>query len=435
MPADPQRYEAATARLLARPPEHVTADRERMVTLAELLGRPDRAYPAIAVSGGDDARSVAIMVSALLASLGLTAGCYLASHLQDIRERIRIAGEPIDAERLADRLDELDAILAEVDARDREPLDVAGALAAVTFAHFADAPVDVAVVDGSGAGPAGPMSLARAEVAVLAAVEAAEGPGAAAASERAGLVEEGGAVITGPLDDEKAAAVAEACQRRQARLVAVTESAAIGQRRLAVGGQHLGLRGQTADFDDVYLPLHGRRQATNAGIALAAVEGLLGFAGGIDAEVIREGFAAVRVPGRIEVVRREGASTVVLDVVGGPQRASELAGALQEEFAFRHRVLVADARGAEGPEAADDLAPLLEIASHVVLLAPAESVTDPRGLARAVEEAGASVETADDVPTALELASGLAKEEDGVIVAGSPPTVGAARQALGLGVA
>lgn len=434
MPTDPARYDSAVGRLLARPPEHVTADRERMVTLTELLGRPDRAYPAIRVSGGDDARSVALMASGLLASLGLAAGCYLSSHLQDVRERIRVAGEPIDRDDLADRLAELEPILAEVDARDRDPLDVAAALAGLAFAHFADKPVDVAVLDSGATGPDGPMSLARAEVVVLAASDGGA-ESAAELSARAEGVEEGGAVITGPLGAEAAAAVEEACRRRQARLVAVNEAAAVGERRLAVGGQHLDLRGQTADFDDVYLPLHGRAQAANAAIALAAVEGLLGFAGGIDAEVIREGFAAVRVPGRIEVVRREDASTVVLDVADGQQRVAALAASLRDEFAFRHRVLVAEASGAEAGATAGELSPLLELASHVVLLASPGQARDPRGLAHAVEASGTSVETAEDVPTALELASGLAKEEDGVIVAGDPATVGAAREALGLGVA
>jgi dihydrofolate synthase / folylpolyglutamate synthase len=436
MPEDPEAYEQAVARLLARRPMMAAPTLDRMTTLAELLGRPDQSYPSVHVTGTNGKGSVARMVSSLFGALGLTAGCYTSPHLQDVRERIRVADEPISRADLMERLEELQPYLDEVDARHRDPLHFFEVLTALAFAHFADAPVDVGVFEVGMGGRWDPTNLVRGEVAVLTPI-AVDHPElgrevAEVAEEKAGVVKEGAVVVTGPQAREAMAAIEAACRQRGAELVVAGDEVVAGH-RLAVGGQHLDLEGRTDTFHDVFVPLHGRHQAANAALALTAVEAFLGFAGGIDPEVVREGFAAVRVPGRLEVVRRTDASTVVLDGAHNPAGAEALAAAIVEEFAFRHRVLVVGVIDAK--DAAAVLAPLVRIAEHVVVTAPpSPRAVPPQRLAALIDREDVSVETAADVPEALELASGLASEEDGVVVAGSLHLVGAARQALGLGV-
>jgi dihydrofolate synthase/folylpolyglutamate synthase len=202
-------------------------------------------------------------------------------------------------------------------------------------------------------------------------------------------------------------------------------------RELAVGGQLLTLRGVTGEVDDVYLPLHGEHQARNSALALAAVEGFLGFAGGLAPEVIRAGFAAARSPGRLEVVRRADAAPVVLDGAHNPAGARALVAALAGEFAYRHRIVVLGMLGDKDVEAVVEA--VLEVADHVVVTEPPSSRAAPTDrVGKAVRAGGGTVEEAADVPTALELASGLAAAEDAVVVTGSLYTVGAARTALGL---
>ena len=430
---DPRAYESAVARLTARGFEAALPGVERATTLLELLGRPDQAYPAISVMGSHGKSSTTRMVASLLSALGLKAGSYTAPHLQDVRERIRIADEAISREVLLERLDELELFLEEVDERYPEPVTFSETVSTIAFAHFADAPVDVGVLEGGSEGQA-PMSLGRADVTVLTPILGRGRDEDLDAVTRALTepVPEAGLVVTAAQPPAVDSVVREVCRARGARLLTAGVDMIVSERRLAVGGQHVDLEAVTGAFDDLYIPLHGRHQADNALLALAAVEGLLGFQGGLDAEIIREGLAAVQVPGRLEVVRRTDASTVVLDGATDVHAAEALAAALREEFAFRHRVLVVGPLREDRLESV--LTPLADLADHVV--AVAEGVAASSHAARLSESLGesrASVEVADDVPSALELASGLAAEEDGVVLFGPLETIGAARAALGLG--
>ena len=432
----PREVTDPVARLLARP-VGASADPARMRTLVELLGRPDRAYPSIHVTGAEDGASIARMVTCVLGALGLTAGSYAASHLQDIAERVRVALDPIDADTLDERARELEPFLTEAEARHADPLSFAEAMAALALAHFADAPVDVAVLEASWPGAGDPTAVAGSDVVILGALPLETSAGAASVDDvvarHTEVVNEAGVVISAPQTPAAEAALAQAVSLRGAQLVMVGRDVAVAERRLAVGGQHLDLEGVTGNVDDVYLPLHGPHQAVNAVCAVAAIEGFLGFAGGLAPEVFQEGFAAVRMPGHLEVVRRPDAAPVVVDGAATPRAAQLLATALTEEFTVRHRVLVA-AMLADA-DVHGTLEPLLAVADHVVVTA----LDDPRSasvarLAAVGQDAGQGIETAEDLPTALELASGLATPEDLVVVAGSSVVAGQARTALGLPV-
>ena len=431
-------YDAAVGALFARQPNRMVPDLDRMATLVELLGRPDQAVPAIQVTGTNGKTSIAAMVTALLGALGLSAGTFTSPHLQDLRERIRVAGEPISRDAVAEGLDYLEPFLGEVDARLPVRTTFFEVLSALAMTTFADRPVDVGVYEVGMGGRWDATNLVRGEVAVLGTVGVdhpelgTDAP--TVAREKVGIVKDGAVVVSGPQEPAVADIVAAAARRAGGRLVVAGEDFGVAARELAVGGQQLTLRGVTGDVTDVFLPLHGAYQADNAACALAAVEGFLGFAGGLDAEVLREGFAAVRSPGRLEVVRRTHASTVVLDGAHNPAGARALSVALVDEFAFRHRVVVLGILGDKDIEGILDA--LLPVADHVVVTAPPSSRAAPADRLEAIARRRArTVEVADDVATALDLASGLAGEEDAVVVTGSLYTVGAARGALGLDVA
>ena len=251
------------------------------------------------------------------------------------------------------------------------------------------------------------------------------------AMEKAGIIKPGATVVSSEQDPAVLAVLQRAASERDARLLLAGRDFGVERRQLAVGGQLLALRTVSGTVEEVYLPLHGRHQAGNAAVALTAVDAFLGFSGSVDPEVIRTGFAAVRSPGRLEVVRRVDAATVVLDGAHNPAGVAALATALREEFAFRHRVMVVGVLADKDIE--HMVEGLLEVADHIVVTeldspraAPAERIA---GVARAF---GRSVEVFPDVASALDAASGLAGEEDGVVVTGSLHTVGAARTALGL---
>lgn len=434
-PPDASAFDDAVEALFARQPSRMEPGLDRILTLAELLGRPDQAYPSIQVTGTNGKGSTTGMVAGLLGAMGLSAGTYTSPHLQDVRERVRVASEPISKDAFTAALDYLAPFLAEVDARHPQRMSFFEVLTAISFNHFADAPVDVGVFEVGMGGRWDATNLVRGEVAVLTRVgvdhpelgDRAE----VIAEEKLGVVKPGAVVVSAEQEPAVAALVTQTAERHDARLVTAGRDFAIESRALAVGGQMLRLRGVTGTHEDIYLPLHGRHQAANAACALAAVEGFLGFAGGIDSDVVREGFASVRMPGRLEVVRRTDAATVILDAAHNPGGAQALADALQNEFVLRHRVLVIGMLGDKDVEASLDA--LLPVTDHLIVTEPPSARAAPaERLAKFARAAGHRVEVAPDVATAIELASGVATEEDAVVVAGSLYTVGAARDALGL---
>jgi dihydrofolate synthase / folylpolyglutamate synthase len=431
----PETYEAVVRALFARQPNRMVPDLDRITTLVELLGRPDHAYPAIQITGTNGKTSVAHMVTALLGALGLTAGTYTSPHLQDVRERIRIAGVPIPAASVTDGLAYLDPFLAEVDSRHPDRVTFFEVLTALAYTAFADAPIDVGVFEVGLGGRWDATNLVRGEVAVLTTVGLDHpelGPTVAhVAREKTGIVKPGAVVVSARQPEEVAPIVAAAAAEHGGRLGVAGRDFDAADRAPAVGGQQLTLRGVTGTYEEVYLPLYGAHQAENAACALAAVEGMLGFAGGLDAEVVHAAFAAVRSPGRLEVVRRTGLAPVVLDGAHNPAGARTLAAALADEFAFRHRVLVVGILDDKDVEAM--LGELLPVADHLVVTEPPSSRAAPADrLAKVARDAGVTVEAAPDVAAGLELATGLTGEGDAVVVTGSLYTVGAARDALGL---
>ncbi|HSK90242.1 MAG TPA: hypothetical protein VK875_02910 [Euzebyales bacterium] len=374
--------------LLARRPP--AADREpvRIHTLLELLDRPDRAVPAVWVGGAHGKSSVATMVAALFAALDITAGAATSPHLQDVRERMRIAGEAIGADELRAGLHYIEPFLREVDARFPSPLSFDEALHAMAATWFADAPVDVAVFEGT------PDATDRREVTVTM----------------------GG--------DETTVTGGDA----QARMLGGDFGP--DDRRVAVGGQQLTLRGTTGAVTNVYLPLHGAHQAANAATALAVVEAFLGYSTALDEELIRRAFASVRLPGRLEVVRRTDAASVLLDGARDVVSAGALLAALRSEFTVRNRVGVV---GLVGGDPGPVMQVLTAALDHVVVVPAPTPDSPPTGeVAAAVQRAGTAVEVADTIPAALEFASGVATAEDAVVVTGGLQTVGAARRVLGL---
>lgn len=431
------RYAASTAALFARQPGRIAPGLERITTLVELLGRPDQAYPSIQLTGTNGKTTTALMITALLSALGLKAGTYTSPHLQDVRERIRVAGEPITREDLIARIDELEPYLAEVDARHPGGATFFEVLTGLAFAHFADAPVDVAVMEVGLGGRWDATNVARGEVAVLTRIDVdhAEYLGSTPAQialEKSGVIKDGAAVISAAQWPQVAEVIEAATAEAGGRLVLAGRDFAVLDRQVAVGGQVLELRGVTGEIDELFVPLAGPHQAANAACALVAVEGFLGFGGGLDPDLVRQGFAAVRSPGRLEVVSTgEHQATIVLDGAHNPLGASALAATLRSEFAFRHRVVVLGVLGDKDVEGMVEH--LAGVADHVVVTPPPSArAADPERVAAAVAAVGISVEVADDVPDALERARGIATAEDAVVVTGSLSTVGAARDALGL---
>ena len=275
-PALARRLREVEAEIFARRPEHaVEPTLDRISALAELLGDPQRAYPVIHVTGTNGKTSTARMIETLLRARGLRTGLFTSPHLSNVRERIVVDGEPLSAEAFLASYDEVAPYVALVDEREPLRLSFFEVLTAMAFAAFADAPVDVAVIEVGLGGTWDATNIADGAVAVVTPVSIDHTRYLGftieeIAAEKAGIIKPGAVAILG----QQPLAAAEVLLRRAAEVEATVarEGLEFGvvARELAVGGQVITVRGLAGEYPDLLLPLFGDYQAQNAACALAA---------------------------------------------------------------------------------------------------------------------------------------------------------------------
>ena len=443
--------------IVARAPEHdIDPTTDRVRALLEVLGDPHRTYPVVHITGTNGKTSTARMIERLLLELGLRSGRFTSPHLHDIRERIVLSGELVEARRFVEAYDEIAPLLALVEQRSLEAgtgrFSFFEVLVAMGYAIFADAPVDVAVVEVGMGGVWDATNVADGAVAVITpiALDHERYLGSEVediAGEKSGIIKPGAIVVSAAQEIGAAEVLRQRAEQVGASIAwDVTEGTAGGEgtaglavlaRDVAIGGQMLTLRGLAGDYPDLFLPLHGEHQAHNALLALAAVEALVG--GGeqpLDLEVVRAAFAAVESPGRLEIVRRS--PTVLVDAAHNPHGMEALVPAVEETFGLSHLVAVV---GVMADKDAESMLSVLEPACEAVVCVPIDSprAMEPEDLAEVAREVfGADrVELGDTLAAGVEQAVTLAESFDapmpatGVLIVGSVLLAAEARALFG----
>ncbi|HET9876676.1 MAG TPA: folylpolyglutamate synthase/dihydrofolate synthase family protein [Mycobacterium sp.] len=428
----------------------------RISALMELLGSPQRSYPSIHIAGTNGKTSVARMVDALLTALHRRTGRTTSPHLQSVVERIAIDGEPISPARYVAAYTEIEPFVQMVDESSRSDggpaMSKFEVLTAMAFAAFADAPIEVAIVEVGMGGRWDATNVVNAPVAVITpiGIDHVEYLGddiVGIAGEKAGIITKSDnelldtvAVIARQVPEAMEVLLAQAV-RADAAVARENSEFAVLSRRLAVGGQLLELQGLGGVYPDIYLPLHGEHQAHNAAVALAAVEAFFGAGAQrqLDVDAVRAGFAAARSPGRLE--RMRSAPAVFIDAAHNPAGAAALARALTDEFDFRFLVGVVSVlaeKDVDGILAA--LEPVLD--RIVVTHNGSPRAVDVETLTLAAQQwfGTERVIAAETLPDAIDAATALVDEAAtdgdalagaGIVVTGSVVTAGAARTLFG----
>ncbi|WP_438822706.1 bifunctional tetrahydrofolate synthase/dihydrofolate synthase [Nocardia barduliensis] len=430
----------------------------RIATLMDLLGSPQQNYPAIHIAGTNGKTSVTRMIDALLTALHRRTGRITSPHLQLATERISIDNAPITPARYVEIYRELLPYVEMIDkqsaAADGPAMSKFEVLTGMAFAAFAEAPVDVAVVETGMGGTWDATNVIDGQVAVITPIGLDHvdylGPDLTSiAGEKAGIIKRAPESLV-PRDNVAVIAQQdpEAMEVLLRRAVEVDAAVAregsefrVLARQIAVGGQQLELQGLGGVYDDIFLPLHGEHQARNAVLALAAVEAFFGAGAQrrLDIDAVRAGFASVTSPGRLE--RMRSAPTIFIDAAHNPAGARALAATLADEFDFRKLVGVVAVLGDKDVDGI--LAALEPVFDEIVVTSNGSPrALDVETLAdRAVQRFGDErVVTAVTLPDALETAIAIAEEVGepgemvsgaGVVVTGSVVTAGAARALFG----
>lgn len=436
-------YAEAERALLARWPEsRLEPSLDRIAALTELLGEPQRSYPVIHLTGTNGKTSTSRMIDTLIRATGLRTGRFTSPHVESMTERISVDGEPLTEEQFLEAYQDVAPLAALADEDAVHPLSFFETVVAMAYAAFANAPVDAAVVEVGMGGSWDATNVADATVAVILpiAVDHSAYLGtrpAEIAREKAGIIKPGSIVVCAVQDDDVAAVVAERAAEVGATVLWEGRDFGVEHRVPAVGGQMMRLRGLRAEYDEVFLPLHGAHQGQNAAVALAAVEAFLGQEP-LDDELVKDGFAEVTSPGRLEVIRRS--PTILLDAAHNPHGAAAVAEAIEDSFLLSPLIGVVGVMGDKDHEGM--LAALEPVLAAVVCT----QARTPRALP--VEELAEvargifgidRVYVAPRLDDAIDRAATLAEEggvfgeaigSGGVLVTGSVVTVGEARRML-----
>lgn len=428
----------------------------RVSMLLDLLGSPQLSYPSIHIAGTNGKTSVARMVDALVTALHQRTGRTTSPHLQSVVERIAIDGKPITPAQYVATYREIEPFVQLVDQRSQDAggpaMSKFEVLTAMAYAAFADAPVDVAVIEVGMGGRWDATNVIHAPVAVITpiSVDHVEYLGddvAAIAGEKAGIITKAAedspdtvAVIGRQVPEAMEVLLAQSVRADAAVAREGSEFAVLG-RQVAVGGQVLQLQGLGGVYSDVFLPLHGEHQAQNAVVALAAVEAFFGAGAQrqLDVDAVRAGFAAVASPGRLE--RMRSAPTVFIDAAHNPAGAGVLAQTLVGEFDFRYLVGVLSVmvdKDVDGILAA--LEPVFDFV--VVTHNGSPRARDVESLALAARERFGHdrVMSAENLHEAIDAATALVDDVSaegdafsgmGIVITGSVVTAGAARSLFG----
>lgn len=336
-PEDQARIDAIEQALLARWPEtRIEPTLDRIAALVDILGSPQLTYPTIHIGGTNGKTTTSRMIDSLLFEMGLRTGRFTSPHLESYLERIAINTQPIDAKALIFSFNDISAYLDLMDTKFEHPISFFEAITALAFAAFAEHPIDVGVIEVGMGGLWDATNVVDADVSVIMPIglDHTEYLGETLteiAQTKAGIIKEGGFVVLAQQEPECAVELLKQAALVGADVAREGIEYSVISRSIAVGGQLLTIQGAKDVYTDIFIPLHGKHQASNAAAALVAVEAFFGDQE-LDIEAVRAGFANVTSPGRCEVVHRD--PTIILDAAHNPHGASALADTIQSEFTF-----------------------------------------------------------------------------------------------------
>jgi dihydrofolate synthase/folylpolyglutamate synthase len=336
-PDDQARIDAIEKALLARWPEtRIAPTLDRISALVDILGSPQLSYPTIHVGGTNGKTTTSRMIDSLLFEMGLRTGRFTSPHLESYLERISINGQPIDAKELIFSFNDISPYLDLMDGKFENPISFFEAITALAFAAFAEHPIDVGVIEVGMGGQWDATNVVAADVSVITPIgldhmEYLGSTISEIAATKAGIIKENGFIVLAQQTPEAAVELLRRAAEVGADVAREGLEYSIDSRAIAVGGQLISITGLRGHYDDIFLPLHGKHQASNAAAALIAVEAFFGEQD-LDIDAVRAGFANVTSPGRCEVIHRD--PTIILDAAHNPHGAKAIAETMQSEFTF-----------------------------------------------------------------------------------------------------
>ncbi len=323
--------------LLARWPEtRIDPSLDRIAALADILGSPQLSYPTIHIAGTNGKTTTTRLIDSLLFELGLRTGRFTSPHLQSILERVAINGSPISEGLFIKAYEDIYPYLGMIDEKMPHPISFFEAITALSFVAFAEYPVDVGIFECGMGGEWDSTNVIESKVSVVTPIgfdhmEYLGDTLEKIAQTKSGIIKENTFAVLAKQEREAAQVLIDRCLDTNSTPIREGVEYEVLKRSVAVGGQLISIRGVYGIYEDLFLPIHGRHQASNAATALATVEVFVGEHA-LNNELVRSAFAGATSPGRFEVVHRN--PTVIIDAAHNPHGAKSLKETINSEFNF-----------------------------------------------------------------------------------------------------
>lgn len=396
-------------------------DLSRIGAFLETLGDPHLGVPTVHIAGTKGKGSTSAMVSSVLTAAGYNPGMFSSPHMHTFRERIRVGGEPVPEEDFAGLVEELWPTLERVVADGHGRVTLFELLTAMAFHHFRARGLGANVIEVGLGGRLDTTNVVQPLVCGITSIgldhtEVLGDTIELIAGEKAGIIKRGIPVVTSPQKPEALAVIRQVAERQGSALTEVGRDITWEEGGASLDGQRFTLQTPGGRYD-LELPLLGRYQMENAGVAVGLVESLADSGLEISPEHISEGLRGVEWPCRMEVLQRE--PLLMVDGAHNPHSAGRIVEAVKEIFPERRVVLIVGVSGNKDlPGLVEELAKL-DARAVIATRSRHPRAASPERIAQTFAAYKDRIREAEDVASALDVAADVAQEGDLILTTGS----------------
>ena len=333
----------AVSALSNRFPENkINPSLDRISMAMDLMGQPQNNFKTIHIAGTNGKTSTTRMIERLLRTLDLRTGLFISPHLIHPRERIEINGQIISETRFQEIFEEVNPYLEMIDQKFLDaPMTFFEVLTAMGFLAFSDEPIDVLSLEVGMGGRWDSTNVVTPEVSVITSIglDHQEFLGSSIKEisyEKAGIIKENIPVVISKQDDEANQILIEVASNKNSQIIKEGIEFKVLERTVGVGGQQLKIATPFGIYEDLFLPLFGKFQTSNAACALTAVETFLGKK--LELELVQEAFADFKSPARLQIVKRN--PTILVDAAHNISGIQNTLEAIDETFKFDNKILI-----------------------------------------------------------------------------------------------
>ncbi len=435
-------YKEALAYLLERTDyekeEHVrynvtTFSLERMERLLSLLGNPHTKIQTVHIAGTKGKGSTATMLAKMLEANGYTVGLYTSPHLVHLHERIKINSKMISEIEMLHLMNRMYGPIEKL-AKEGDPPTFFEIMTALAFTHFADREIDIGVIETGMGGRLDSTNVILPKVVGITSlsIDHKQQLGDTLdriAAEKAGIFKRGVPVVT-VQQDPTAMNVLKAQALAVKAPLSVTGVDIDFSFRFETSREHgphtrICLTTPTSKFEHLRVPLHGRHQAINCGLALALLDKLKSAGYEIDNEKSAAGLESVSLAGRMEIICED--PRIMIDGAHNAASIRALIHAIGQNIPYDSMVMIF---GCNNDKDIAGMLAELQYGADKVIFTRSNSVKamSPQELADAYTElCGKMCQVASSLGEALQLARSAVGREDLICITGSFYLIGQAK--------